>query len=404
MAGIEGSSLQKIREAYNIVLSMPEDDRLLIDCLISTYVANLHSKLSEPIWMQLIAPPGANKTEVLRPLVGAPPILFVSSLTENSLISGYTCDDGSDPSLCKLLDGKILVWKDMTTLACDSPSKIAKILGDLRDLYDGFASKASGRAGLREYISKFGIIGASTPAIDVFTEQFQQLGERFLTIRSCRYPRTHNDSVTFLLKVIALAKDKELHRAKLKEIVQNELIQIHAYMSGSSFPLPSHTPRQYWVISALAHLLSQFRATPIKSGEPVDSEVATRLVQQLINIATAHAIADNRPVLDESDITLVRRIVIDTLTVSRRRLITCLYGPEGQCPPLTIKQLIRRTRSTLDIIDKTMNQYVHNHVVVEIPINNNTLNYTLNPEIKSLIDEVGLLFPGPHLPSLLRST
>ncbi len=393
------SPLQEIREAYFSTLQVPEDDKLLIDALISGYISNLHPRMMEPVWVLVIGPPGAMKTESLRPFYQATDAVFISSLTENALISGYTDDNGADPSLVLQLDGKVLILKDLTSLLNDTPTKITKIWGDLRDLFDGFCAKPSGRAGLRSYTAKFGIIAAVTPFIDAYSEHNQQFGERFISIRVARYRNTPSQSIETLLRIEKTVHTKHIWRIQLKEAVQKQITITKAYIAHLN-TFPSLTDPQKKSVGVLAYILSQFRTMPIK-GSPVDAEAGNRVFQQLLHLGHAHAISDQRTSWNDSDIILLKRIVIDTLTINRRRLLTCLFGTTST-PPVgfTSRQLSRLIRSSDQGILSIVNQYLYSGLIVELSTKKGQVLYRLADDIRALLTEVSLLSPGPHLPQL----
>jgi hypothetical protein len=390
------SPLAEVTAAYRRILQLSGDDAILPDFLMSVYISNVHPRLTEPVWAQLIAPPGSCKTESLRPFVGDVSCVFVSSLTENALLSGYSDEEGNDPSLIPQLNGKVLVWKDLTTLINDNPVKVTKIMGDLRDAFDGFCAKPSGRTGLRSYISRFGVIAAVTPAIDVFSESNQQLGERFVSLRLCRYPAGHSEKVDWLINLSDRCATKEAWRTELRQIVQRQLAVIRR--TATETAVPEISPRDERTLAQIAHLASQFRTTPV-NGSPTDAESGSRLLQQLRNLVVARAVCDSRTRVNESDLILARRVALDTLTTTRRRILMVLYNRKEGAPFHDTAGLASVTRTPPSVVAAIISQYLYNEVVDEIKGEKDS-RYRLSADIIKLTSECGLFSIGPHLPSL----
>jgi hypothetical protein len=394
------SPLHQIRAAYNTCLNLAEDDRYISDVLTSVYLSNVVSQVSEPVWIQVIGPPSSHKTESLRPLLTYMDSIPLSSLTANGLVSGHRDKDGNDPSLILKLDGKNLVIKDMTALHTMPRADRDKVFGDLRDAFDGSCSKASGMSGFTAYKARFGVVCAVTEVVDAFSKESQQLGERFLSFRTFRYLPTHRDACIYLQHVLSVAAEKAQWRSHLCATVEDAFSAIKTRYAHYGPPSMSDEIRQQVII--LAHLLTQFRTTPVNST-PITGEMASRVVQQLVNLGDIHACADNRTEWNEDDLSLIRRIVIDTLPVQRRRLITVLYHNPTICPPpMGIEQLSNMSRMTQNEVSDLMAQYSHTGLVdLQVHTNRNYL-YSLTPETRELLREVGLFHIGAHLPGIWR--
>ena len=157
-------------------------DLTLVDVVYGTIIANRLP--GDPLWLFVVAPPGATKTEVLMSLNGGARIETLSTLTPHTLISGSANGGGPDPSLIPKLDGKILVVKDFTAVLGLPYAERDQIFSILRDAYDGECAKPFGNGICRRYVSKFGFLAAVTPMIEMFTEDHAALGERFLRWRN----------------------------------------------------------------------------------------------------------------------------------------------------------------------------------------------------------------------------
>jgi hypothetical protein len=175
-------SLDELRDSIATWLHIPPEDVEAIDFVLAVYVSNRIP--GDPLWGLLIDASGGGKTEHLRSLRRHPDAYFLSSLTENSLISGYRDrHNPQDPSLLPKLHGKVLIIKDLSPLLSMRRESRNKILADLRDTYDGFTDQGKGNLGCIRYEAKFSVLAASTLAVERFNAMDQELGERFVKFR-----------------------------------------------------------------------------------------------------------------------------------------------------------------------------------------------------------------------------
>jgi hypothetical protein len=391
--------MTRIKDLYIKHLNFTADDMAAIDMVISTIITLFHPQLTEPVWLYISSPPGSGKTELILPMKAHPRCVFISGVTENAFLSGHVKEDGSDPSLIGLINNKMLIIKDLTTWFGQDPRKMSKILGDLRDAFDGFCAKPSGTAGLRQYDSHFGMIAAVTDAIDTFSEQFQQLGERFLTVRLKRLYMNYSDRIDYLLHVRRSMPHKALWRAELTTAVCLALDEINTYIQ--SHELPYLSPEQEQQVCIIADVLALLRTCPV-GGIATEPEVASRLTQQLISVGHAHACACLRDHWNEEEIHLIKRIVIDTLPLSRRRVIMTMYFLKGvRDSALTLNQISNYCPGVpSQTVNNMMGQFIHNRVVEKVHGYSNTVMYKLTDDAYNHLKSCSLFEPGDHLPPL----
>lgn len=393
------SPLQMIKQAYYDTLYFRDDDRMVVDLWVSAYIAGSHPSTPERFWVYIIGPPSGTKSESAKPFSGLPDGVFISSMTSEGLASGYRDDDGGDPSLLARLDRKTLIVKDLTSWLKDNKNKMAKIYGDLRDAFDGDYCKQSGTTGLVRYKASFGFIGCVTDYIDSISEQMQSLGERFLSFRLSRYEETLKDKADNCNRIDPFIIDKRRRQQSLAQVVGEQMNRLRRHITEHpDIFIPSDSDRR--VLGRLATLLSVFRSSPIDS-RPAAAEEPYRIYQQLWTVAVCHAISDLRDHLDESDLTLVRRIVIDSLPTHRRRLLLCLYCTN---PHTTLTSLVRRIRADHHLTESVLEQYIYVNLVdvkTELDAKGNRIAlYNLSDQARELLDETGLFRPGPHAPRL----
>lgn len=368
---------------------MSEDDRLIIDGFVSVMAAAFCRMLDESVWMYFIGPPASGKTETVSVCRGYQQALMLTTPTENCLMSGSDTDDGKDPSLLKLLDGKVLIWKDFTALITGNPRVVDKILGELRDAYDQYCSKASGKTGFREYEARFGMIACVTDSIDAFAEGHQQLGQRFLSLRINRIRLSHKQRVENLKAIRKAMKNKQVWKDRLLEVVHQELDKIIILcVKGVEPEIP---PAMEDKLLTMSDLLALLRTVPM-AEVATRPELGNRVLQQLTNLGHAHCIADERAVWDATDMQLVERVVTDSLSLSRRRMIYYMYNQGRHLPAIPLKQLAQKCGSTEKEIKRLVLQWVFSGILQNYKPDEGSEPWVrLAPDIYESIRKVGIL-------------
>ncbi len=368
---------------------MGKDDRLIIDAFVSVMAAAFCRILDESVWMYFIGPPASGKTETVGVCRGYPQAIMLTTPTENCLMSGSDTEGGDDPSLIKLLDGKVLVWKDFTALITGNPRVVDKILGELRDAYDQYCSKASGKVGFREYEARFGMIACVTDSIDSFAESHQQLGQRFLSVRINRIRMTHAQRVQNLIPIRAAMRNKQEWKDRLREEVQKEMDKmILLCRKGVEPTIPQAIEEKLLIISDLLALLRTVPMVEVATRP----ELANRVLQQLTNLGHAHCIADDRTTWDSSDLRLIERVVNDSLSLVRRRALYYMFHQGKHRPAMPRLQLAQKCGATLNEIERLSLQWIYSGILNTYKPDEGTKPWIrLAPDIYQSIERVGVL-------------
>lgn len=167
-------------------------DTAVLDAGLAVVVA--HRQGGDPLWVMAIGASGGGKTEVIRALNGVREVYDVTSLNTKTLLSGmYTPkkDDGTpdlkrDPSLLIRMtaNGKsIMAFKDFTTVLQMKHDDRQFILGQFREVYDGYISKDQGTGRRVEWKGRLGFFAGVTGVIDTYRSVLAVLGERFVYLR-----------------------------------------------------------------------------------------------------------------------------------------------------------------------------------------------------------------------------
>jgi uncharacterized membrane protein len=175
--------LGAILEAFGELLVMP--DAGAVEIALSAVVANYAP--GDCVWPLLVGPPGCGKSEVVSALRGAPAVWPLSSLTPQTLLSGYErkSKDAKKPASLLLQIGQfgIVTFKDLTTVLSMHHEAKSQIVSQLREVADGRTEKAFGNGLLQEWEGKLGLIAGVTPIIDEQHAFVAVMGERFVLYR-----------------------------------------------------------------------------------------------------------------------------------------------------------------------------------------------------------------------------
>lgn len=267
------------------------EDFGMVDIILASILAN-SMRIGDPVWLTLIGPSSAGKSQLIRPLHLANPNLIhpVDDLTSNTLLSGTLGLEGS--LLGRIGEMGILSMDDLTVLFSKNNEQRAEILSQFRMLYDGRFSKSSGaRKEPIVWEGYLGMIAGSTPSIYRFFSEVADMGERFLSYR---------------MRAIDTPKAVEFvdqHPYTAKEMNEQIADLFREYLKGIivSTPKPPDLPSKIKDSIKVTAQNATLLRTPVHVDErsgliddfPV-SEMPFRVQKQLTSIAQAlYAIALN---------------------------------------------------------------------------------------------------------------
>ncbi len=310
-------NLNRVLDTFKKWLELEETD--YIEAILATVLSN--EIPGDPVWLFVVGPPGASKTEVLRSLNRLKDRVYsTSKLTPQSLISGKQTQD-YDPSLLPKLNGKTLIIKDFTSILGMRSDQREIIFSDLREAYDGYLDKDFGNIGHRGYNSHFSLIANVTPVIDRYTSVQQTLGERFLKIRL-----KESEMDAKIAKAMDNENQQEEMRKELRDVIR-EFYSQKFNIEDTRFP---DTVREKTVqlakfvaICRTSVSRDQFRKNTLTYLP--EFEIGTRLGIQLKKLGRSLACIRGKKETGEEEYRILRRIAEDTLPKKRRTLLDFLY-------------------------------------------------------------------------------
>jgi len=393
------SPLQEIKKTYEKRLLLREDDKLSVDYVTALQVAVLcNSFMEDPAWGYVIGPASGGKTESVRPLEGYRHALFRDAFTENALASGSRTEEGDDPSLLKVLPDKLLIMGDLTAFIMGDPKRVDKILGEFRRCYDGTFIKSSGKEGATVYQAKFGICAATTEVIDSFNEKHQQCGERFVAFRMARSKLSHTDRLAKSKWIREAAEGKREWRMEMAVETQAQLQKVEEYLAkGQKYP--TTTTEIGDSLDIICDVLVLARTSCIEQTAAT-AEDPGRFVLQMKNLGAARIIADGRSSWEQQDLDFIKRIVIDTLNLPRRRLLWRMFQRgmhKKRNLATSIPVLAERCNTTRDVLEPILRQWIATDLVTPISDGRDEPLYKLSDPIHDYIRGTKLL-EGDHMP------
>jgi len=304
---------------------------------------------SDPFWAFIVAPSGSAKTELLNALTSLEFVTPLDTLTANTFLSGKQRKDPNASLLLRLPYGAILLMRDFTSVLEMHREKRDEIFSQLRKIYDGHLSRATGDGGDSAHLNwkgKIGLIAGVTPAVEGYRAFATTLGERFLYYY---LPPVDRQTVA----TIAL-KNRE-HLRAMREELQNATKR---FVDGLQIPSHIELPEAFsQYIVKVADFVSRVRTGVARNyysstreiTDLPDPEIPTRLAQQIGCLACAHAVLNSREIVQVEDLELVlevalgciptrRRLVLQLLAQSERRLMTSDLAEAINLPTATVRR------------------------------------------------------------------
>jgi len=292
-----------------------------------------------------VAPSGSLKTAILQSLDGLPSVHFIDEVTPNTFVSGRIPEPKDEEERGKrkrkvkrepasLLhrigtDGFLVAADFSTILSMDERSR-ARILAQLRRIYDGHFTREFGteeNLTERTWRGRLTFLTGATPDIDHHYSVFRSLGERFTQVR---WPRAGGVEAG-----IKAMRQREFAARDLRSAVHTFLLPIlrcgtghflkQAPLRSPSFPAEFEVRVAYlgeFVALARAHVpRSRSDHEPVASPSP---EGNTRLPQELAQIGRGAAVLAGRTQVIEGDLALVARAALDCIPADRSIVLRAL--------------------------------------------------------------------------------
>jgi hypothetical protein len=325
-AGFTNScGLEEVVAVFEELLLMPDHGAILI--ALAGIVANYAE--GDVVWPLLVGPPGCGKSEIVTSLTSAPGVWSLSSLTPQTLISGFERKGEPASLLLQIGSFGILAFKDLTTVLTMHREARSQIIGQLREVADGKTEKSFGN-GLRvSWEGKLGLVAGVTPIIDEQHSFLAIMGERFCLYRMPEVPR---------VDIARRSLARRGHELELRQRIRATVGDFLEQFSGCGrLELPDSFIEPLIVLTdvvtrARSGVPRDFNANMLYIPEP---EAPTRLAKQLAQLGAAMLAIG----VDEAEAwRLIRKVGWDSVPAVRCSVIDCLARQDEPIPLATIQE------------------------------------------------------------------
>jgi hypothetical protein len=340
-------SLDEVLAAFDELLLMP--DHGAIHVALAGTVANYAN--GDPVWPLLVGPSGSGKTEVVTSITSAPGVWALSSLTPQTLLSGF--ERKGEPASLLLQIGKfgILAFKDLTTVLTMHREARGQIIGQLREVADGKTEKSFGNGLRLEWQGKLGFLAGVTPIIDEQHSFLSVMGERFVLYRMPEVARSD-----IARRSLARRGHEPELRQRIKATVGDFLAQ---FQECGRLELPDTFTEPLIVLSDIVTRARSGVARDGYSRELLylpEPEAPTRLAKQLAQLGAAGLAIG----LDEAETwRLIRKVGWDSVPAVRCAVIASL-ARQGE--PIPLSTLEEET----GLPDKTVRRVAEDVVALQL--------------------------------------
>ncbi len=306
---------ERVRKTFDKWLEVP--DRGMLDVTFGSVVANLFR--DNPVWLFIVAPPSGMKSELINSMKDTSFVVPLSDLTPRTLASGYS---GGTSSLIHQMDGKVMTFKDFTTVLSKPSDDMNQIFSQLREIYDEKFDKSFGNGTHIHWEGKMGVVSGVTQVIDSVRTLHSVLGERFLLYRPQAEDRR------------AIARRALGNVNKVNEMREELALSVKEYLEqfvNQKVTCPPLTTAYRDRIVALADLTAYGRVgvTRARFGDDIEfvpkPENPARLAQSFALLAQGIAVVNGRTKITEHEMGIVKKVAGDTMIAARKRLLEVLY-------------------------------------------------------------------------------
>ena len=339
MEPLRDMDLEEVIQTFRDAIFMTAEMELMLKLMLATCLSN--DVKSDPVWLYLVAPPGAGKTMLLSAFRGSQRCVFRSTLTPASLVSGWK--EGGDPSLIPKLNGKTLIAKDFTEIL-DMPALAQdEIFSTLRGAYDGHVQKSFGNGVNREYQNcYFSLLAGVTHAIHGHRKA--HLGERFLRFEMRSLAEDHMDAV--LRAAIDSIGNERSVELKLQHAVA-------CFLQRRVEEMPVLTREVKDKLGSLVKLIAIMRAQVERDPRTGDvsyrprAELGTRLAKQLAKLGTMLAFVEGKTEVDAAIYEVMRRVAFDTVGGYNLDVVKAMVKAGGKATRADVADDVKASSATL---------------------------------------------------------
>lgn len=186
-------TLADVKNAYKEIFLIEDDT--IIEVILAICIATRMK--TDPIWLMIVGAPSSGKTELVS-IVGKVNFVHeISTMTENTFLSGMKSYGGKDNSLLHQIGPNgLIVLKDYTTILSMRREKRDVIISQLREIYDGRLTKVTGNGNNQEWSGKINVLAATTDAVYLDDNGNATMGRRMIGYNMPVFSRQMRKNIT----------------------------------------------------------------------------------------------------------------------------------------------------------------------------------------------------------------
>ena len=211
------TTIEQVIKEYTDVFYLENTDLIPLVCAVAAQSV----VAGDPVWLWLVGGSSSGKTEVINAIESVKFVKQISTLTENTFLSGAKAKNGKEVSLLKEIKNGCICMKDFTSILSMNNEKRAAILGQMREIFDGRFTKATGTGDFLDWTGKINFIAGVTEAIHSDSDQFNQMGTRNLF-----YTLPEQDRIKTTFRAIQNTDKIKRLREHLKEVFAEYIMYI----------------------------------------------------------------------------------------------------------------------------------------------------------------------------------
>lgn len=322
-----------------------------IDALALSVAVCFSQKLhGDPLWLFLVGPAGSGKSEMLMAFSSLEEMVyFVSRLTSETLISGYSSGD-EDPSLLSRLGNRCLVVKDFTTVKGMGIDRQEDLFSILRDAYDGKVDRPYGNNVERNYTDcQFPMLAGITHV--VHGDNRASVGERFLKFEILA---ADHDVDKHIFSAMSHATVDVTKAARNDAQLRDAVFAFFLNRDLKDFKLAPiiNTP---WAdkIIALSHVVAVARTKADHGTKPIP-ETPTRIASQLAKLSQCLAWVHGEPKITDDVFRVVKKTASDTAIGWTIETLSALASLPEKSPGLGEYELAEHIRTSVGTIRESL--------------------------------------------------
>jgi len=377
------TTLQDVKDAYKSVFHMTDENDGVLDVIlavtISTWTGN------DGIWLLLVGGPSTGKTECLNIVTSLPFVHSVSTLTENTFLSGMKPRAGQETSLLHRIGPKgVIVFKDFTTILGLRDDRRTEILNQMREIYDGKISKSTGN-GMddNKWEGKINVLAASTEVIYAEANKQAANGIRFFNYVMPKM--TMGEEFEMARKSKAMINKAKQKREWLMEVTKS---YIEGVLENIPEELPQISEEFSEKIRRLAYVITKARAATDHNWKGDvefvhEKESITRLVNQMEILAQTFMLMTGGK-QTEKHTKLIFKILMDSIPKYSRKTLEMMM----KYPAVSSAGIAQAMNLQTDVVARWLIQLNAHELIDRKKVGGSSVDmWEVRKEIRSMLKE-----------------